>query len=309
MFGRHNGGSKGKTDKRFGRNDKVHNLKQPRDQLRQNSFHLQQIKPKKPRNNNGGERHNNSDTKHKTTWNRSGRRPNLDSTRGRAEKETTAENGDSEKTKILTPPRALSQVAEAIFTSKIRYGLALYFRPRISENDQSNGTLKQITKYQNDVMRIITGKKCRDKVSIESLRKTTGTTSVNHLLCYHILIDMFNILKDTASATMKEMLTKKLGNSNITTRSTTQNKVTVPVNFGKKNDFAYYGTTLWNLLPEHIRNAETAEQIRNAKSTKPEAINSQQTCKAKMLREQKLRLKNAFKAYIKKWINDKIPSD
>ena len=256
-----------------------------------------------------GERHNNSDTKHKTTWNRSGRRPNMDSTRGRAKKETTAENRSPKKTKIFTPPRALSQVAEAIFTSKIRYGLSLYCRPRLSENDQSNGTLKQITKYQNDVMRIITGKKCRDKVSIKSLRKTTGTTSVNHLLCYHILMDMFNILKDTASATMKEMLTKKLGSSNITTRSTTQNKVTVPVNFGKKNDFAYYGTTLWNLLPEHIRNAETAEQIRNAEITRPEAINSQQTCKAKMLTEQKLRLKNAFKAYIKKWIKDEIPSD
>ena len=213
--------------------------------------------------------------------------------------------------KYSLPPRALSQVAEAIFTSKIRYGLALYCRPRISENDQSNGTLKQITKYQNDVMRIITGKKCRDKVSIESLRKTTGTTSVNHLLCYHILIDMFNILKDTASATMKEMLTKKLGNSNITTRSTTQNKVTAPVNYGKKNDFAYYGPTLWNLLPEHIRNAETAEQIRNANCTGPEVTNSQQTNKAKMLTEQyvKRRLKNAFKAYIKIWINDNIPSD
>ena len=122
---------------------------------------------------------------------------------------------------------------------------------------------------------------------------------------------MFNILKDTASATMKEMLTKKLGNSNITTRSTTQNKVTAPVNYGKKNDFAYYGPTLWNLLPEHIRNAETAEQIRNANCTRPEVTNSQQTNKAKMLTEQyvKRRLKNAFKAYIKIWINDNIPSD
>ena len=219
--------------------------------------------------------------------------------------------------KYSLPPRALSQVAEAIFTSKIRYGLALYCRPRISENDQSNGTLKQITKYQNDVMRIITGKKCRDKVSIKSLRKTTGTTSVNHLLCYHILMDMFNILKDTASATMKEMLTKKLGNSNITTRSTTQNKVTAPVNYGKKNDFAYYGATLWNLLPEHIRNAETAEQIRNAKITRPEATSNQPVFGSykehanRMLTDQKekMRLKNAFKAYIKIWINENIPSD
>ena len=166
-------------------------------------------------------------------------------------------------------------------------------------------------------MRIITGKKCRDKVSIKSLRKTTGTTSVNHLLCYHILIDMFNILKDTASATMKEMLTKKLGNSNITTRSTTQNKVTAPVNYGKKNDFAYYGATLWNLLPEHIRNAETAEQIRNAKITRPEATSNQPVFGSykehanRMLTDQKekMRLKNAFKAYIKIWINENIPSD
>ena len=204
--------------------------------------------------------------------------------------------------KYSLPPRALSQVAEAIFTSLIRYGISLYCRPRISENDQSNSTLKQITIYQNDVMRIITGKKVKDKVSIKSLRETTGTTSVNHLLCYHILMDMYNILKDNASATLKEMFTEKLGTSNITTRSATQNKVTAPVNYGRHNNFSYYGPTLWNLLPD---------QIRNAKIERPEATNIQLTNKEKMLIEQKTKaaLKKAFKSNIKKWISQNIPTD
>ena len=151
-------------------------------------------------------------------------------------------------------------------------------------------------------MRIITGKKVKDKVSIESLRKSTGTTSVNHLICYHILMDMYNILKDNTSATLKEMFTEKLGSSNITTRSATQNKVTAPVNYGRNNDFSYYGPTLWNLLPDHIR---------NAKIERPEATDKQLTNKEKTLNKQKSKatLKKAFKSNINKWISQNIPTD
>ena len=89
------------------------------------------------------------------------------------------------------------------------------------------------------------------------------------------------------------MFTEKLGSSNITTRSATQNKVTAPVNYGRNNDFSYYGPTLWNLLPDHIR---------NAKIERPEATDKQLTNKEKTLNKQK------SKATLKKRSNQTLRS-
>ena len=84
--------------------------------------------------------------------------------------------------KYSVPKSALKQIAEAIFTSLIRYGIAIYCKPKLTPQDPSNTTLKELTLLQNEMLRIITGKKRSDRVSIESLRKATETSNVNHNL-------------------------------------------------------------------------------------------------------------------------------
>ena len=136
--------------------------------------------------------------------------------------------------KYSLPRFALKQVAEAIFTSNMRYGIALYCKPKLREEEPSNKTLRELTLLQNKMMRIITGKKTSDRISIESLRKTTGTTSVNHIAVYHILMETYNILCNGGSSALKKMLTDTLGTHSMTTRSVSSNKVVQQQNMGKK---------------------------------------------------------------------------
>ena len=45
--------------------------------------------------------------------------------------------------------------ADAIFTSKLRYGIATYMRPKLKIEDEGNKTLKELTILQNEMLRVI----------------------------------------------------------------------------------------------------------------------------------------------------------
>ena len=59
----------------------------------------------------------------------------------------------------LVPKHSLKMAADAIFTSKLRYGIATYLRPKLKIEDEGNKTLKELTILQNEMLRVITGKK------------------------------------------------------------------------------------------------------------------------------------------------------
>ena len=65
--------------------------------------------------------------------------------------------------KHLVPKESLKMAAEAIFTSKLRYGIATYLRPKLRQNEEGNKTLKELTVLQNDMLRVISGKNCQIK--------------------------------------------------------------------------------------------------------------------------------------------------
>ena len=110
----------------------------------------------------------------------------------------------------LIPKKSLKMAAEAIFTSKLRFGIATYLRPKIKRDDESNQNLNELTKIQNDMLRVITGKKLSDHVTLENLRRTTRTMSVNQLCIYHIMLETYGIVNLKSSTVLRKMLTKKI---------------------------------------------------------------------------------------------------
>ena len=106
--------------------------------------------------------------------------------------------------KHLVPKESLKMAAEAIFTSKIRYGIATYLRPKLQAEDESNHILKELTTLQNDMLRVITGKKLSDHESIANLRRTTGTMSVTQICVYHIMLETYGIVNLNSSPVLKK---------------------------------------------------------------------------------------------------------
>ena len=208
--------------------------------------------------------------------------------------------------KYCLPKSALKQVAEALFMSKLRYGIAVYCKPKLNEQDSTNKMLKELTVLQNEMMRIITGKKCKDKVSIKYLRDTTKTTSVNHVACYHILMETYGVIHEGTSADLKKLLTHSINTHSMNTRSATQLKVSEPDNKGRKNDFVYYGAKLWNLIPESLRAGPAATHESSKISSSRSMTQKEQKIAAQKLAATK---KAAFRKGIKTWISSSIPSD
>ena len=149
----------------------------------------------------------------------------------------------------------LQIVAEAIFQSKLRYGISLYTIPKFEFNNMEQTMDSNITKLQviqNDMLRLLVNKKRDSHTNMEKLRNELKMMSVNQLSCYHTAIEMFNIINHKSSATLhEEMIQVQKGYS---LRGLQDGTVIVPEK-GKKscNGFHYMGPKLWNFLPAHIR--------------------------------------------------------
>ena len=69
-------------------------------------------------------------------------------------------------------------VAESIFNSVIRYGIAVYLHPVVEAEDVKAKTLsteaRKIQTVQNKMLRVIFGLRSQDKVNMERLRTKIG---------------------------------------------------------------------------------------------------------------------------------------
>ena len=76
--------------------------------------------------------------------------------------------------------------------------------------------------------------------------------SVNQLSCYHVAIEMYNIINHKSSETLHEEI--KIVPRGYNLRGLEDGKVQVPEKVKKScNGFHYIGPKLWNFLPGHIR--------------------------------------------------------
>ena len=176
--------------------------------------------------------------------------------------------------KNKVPHTKLKIIAEALFTSVARYGIAVYFKPRLHWDPTcEDQTRLQIV--QNKMLRLLAGKKLLDKVRVEELAKRFNMMSMFQMASYHVLVETYNILNFSSSVKIKEK---------ITPTSQYSRSLTVPL-FRKSScrSFTYYASRLWNTLPMNIRNRAMSKDNIPAEETK--------------------RL-NSFKKDIKKWICD-----
>ena len=78
-------------------------------------------------------------------------------------------------------------IAEAIFNSKIRYGIALYLNPVFDEEDlkriflSKNATAFQV--LQNTMLRIILGLKMKQQANMQKVRQRMKIITANQIRC------------------------------------------------------------------------------------------------------------------------------
>ena len=91
--------------------------------------------------------------------------------------------------KQRVPVNKLIIISEAIFNSKIRYGIAAYITPIFERQDlkhkklSSNASDLQI--LQNDMLRLILGLKQKDHINMQQVREKIKMFSVNQMAIYY----------------------------------------------------------------------------------------------------------------------------
>ena len=162
------------------------------------------------------------------------------------------------------PTEKLKIIAEAIFNSKLRYGISIYLKPRLSDEDELSKDMSRLQILQNDMLRTIIGKRRKQHVHMKNLREEMRIMSVNQMAAYHVLIETYNILNCGSVDKIKEKIISTQPETNERqTRSSTRGDLKFQKKpSGKGMRFSYTAPLLWNKLPEMIRNTRIPEQFK-----------------------------------------------
>ena len=128
---------------------------------------------------------------------------------------------------------------------------------------------------QNNMIRLILDLKKKNHVNMQKVRERIKMMSINQMAVYHTLLEAFNVIRNSSSEQIQIKWAEKCENKYLL-RSSTNNDLKVPKKpMMKSSSFSYSGAKLFNMLPSTIK----------------EAGNSK-----------------TFKALMKNWIWEKIPS-
>lgn len=160
------------------------------------------------------------------------------------------------------PLRLLKQVADGIFMSKLRYGLAVFCPIRLDEQEPRSTLIDPIKVTFNKVIRLLTRKKLSDKVSIKSMLEKLGWLSLNQLCTEVRLIEAWKAL-NTPDSPLSSIVQIKETNLSVCTRSTTNQRIEQSCpNKLAENSFGYPTARAWNNAPTYISQAKTLYQAK-----------------------------------------------
>ena len=174
--------------------------------------------------------------------------------------------GIIKRIKKRIPKDKLNIIAESIFNSKIRYGIAVYLTPIFDREEVKMEKLpphtKELQVVQNSMVRVILGLKQANHVNMSEAREKIGMFSVNQMAVYHTAMEVYNIINRKASDQLQMKLNKHDGKHS--ERSAANNDLYVPENPRKRcTGFSYIGPKLYNMIPKKIKEAKTADEFKD----------------------------------------------
>ena len=173
--------------------------------------------------------------------------------------------GILKRIKKRVPIDKLIIIAEAIFNSKIRYGIAAYLIPNFEREDVKMEKLtkhaKELQVVQNSMVRVILGLKRANRVNMKEQRKKINMLSVNQMAVYHTVMEAYNITEKNASDQLQNKLKTHEGKHS--ERCAAKNDLFVPEKPRLKCiGFSYIGPKLFNMLPKNVKDAKTTDDFK-----------------------------------------------
>ena len=158
---------------------------------------------------------------------------------------------------------SVKRVVDGLFNSKVRYGLQLLGRVRLTNDDQECADIKAIQLIQNKLLRTLNKTKIKDKISTRSLLSKFGFLSVNQTNCQIKLMEVWKSL-NVHGYPLKIAL-QSIPDVGTSTRAAVMGK---PINIGKstttRNSCVSDSIRIWNLAPKSVTESSTTYNAKKA---------------------------------------------
>ena len=90
----------------------------------------------------------------------------------------------------------MRRISDSLYTSKIRYGVQLFGKVRLNEQDPTKSLLESLQTTQNKFARFVHGSSLMDHINKKFIFKETGLLSVNQTNAQMKLLDMWKANKE-----------------------------------------------------------------------------------------------------------------
>ena len=154
-------------------------------------------------------------------------------------------------------------MVDGIFISKVRYGIQLLGKVRVSNQDQECGDLNAIQLVMNKLLRTLNGSKIVDRISTESLQAKFGISSVNQINAQIKLLEVWKALNlEDYPLHIHQQEPNAVG---VVTRASELRR---PIEIGKsnltKNTCVSDAVRIWNQAPVEVTEAKTLYLVKKA---------------------------------------------
>jgi len=145
--------------------------------------------------------------------------------------------------------KELKTIADGLVMSKIRYCLPVFAAEslRFHESDPQSSVVQKVQRLQNDMLRVITQNRRRDRIRISDMLSSTGFMSVNQTTSYSLLIELWKA-REFNVPVLKDLLEKRRDDERIL-RSDSASKVQT---IGR-DKLALNCERLWNLASSKFK--------------------------------------------------------
>ena len=162
------------------------------------------------------------------------------------------------------PKEKLTQLAHALWMSKLRYGLQLCTNVRTDETERKNCNMKSLQIAQNKLMRKLANKSFWDRTSTCDLLMETDLLSVNQLAAS---IKLCEVWKSENVPNYPVKLEPNISGATYSERNVrpkTNRKYNQDANStAEKESFSRNSAKLWNAAPESLKMAKTLRSAKN----------------------------------------------
>ena len=156
-------------------------------------------------------------------------------------------------------------IVHSLWMSKLRYGLQLCTKVRLTENDPTPANLKAIQLTQNRMLRVINNCRIKDKIRTKSMLDKFNLLSVNQLAANIKLVEAWKSIHQDGYSITLEPYNQNLLNKSLGLRLQT-NRVFNDTCKLKKSESSFHidAARLWNAAPPEITNATSLGTAKSA---------------------------------------------